>query len=478
MEFSEIQKQTFSQWSPDSRHLAFAEKNRVLVRNAESLDLAKVFICGDKVERLEWSPDSQYILAEIMKQCVVQILSIADDTWTCRIDEGLGGIARAWWAPSSRHVLVVSDFQLYLSVWKLEGQTTPIHIRHPKFVRRGCSFSHNGRWMALLRRSNCRDSIVVHSCEEQFIQLSEFQVDGDCADIAWSSGDGALVVWERPAKECGFRWFSPSGELLAQASDCGLLRSACASPSGLFFLAGCFDGRIHLVSGTAMKSVAVLSHDLKTCIEETGEAGITVLQEELVGAGPIAQHLHLHGALLAATAAGGSVRYVPVANPLNLRLLEERSPEPQMDSEGLPRQGVAMALWSPDERYVATRHDGMPTAIWVWDLGQLALAAILLHRSSVRSFSWDTSKSAVGDSVRLAISTADPSLFFWSPLEAVASPCPLPQARLQWRKDGKALLLQERDRACICSPSPPPVQVGHSMPVVSTVGVGSDGAVA
>lgn len=467
MEFSEVQKQALCQWSPDSRHLAAAAQNRVLLRDAETLSLVNVYTCGDKVERIEWSADSEYILSEISKQGVVQVWSVADPAWTCRIDEGLGGIARAAWGPSSRHVLVVSEFQLYLSVWTLEvaptEQPSSIHIRHPKFVRRGLAFSRNNRWMALLRRVSCRDSVAVHACEGQFAQLAEFHVDGDCADLAWAPGDRALVLWERPTKESRFRWFSPRGELLAQATDAGLLRSAWASPSALFLVAGGFDGRLHLVSGTAMKTLACFTHDLKACIAEAGETGMAVLQEELVGGGAVAQHLHSQGALmpqvLAAGRPLGSVRYVPVSNPASLQVPEERTPEPALDADGVPRQGVGSASWSPDERYVATRHDGMPTAVWVWDLGRLALAALLLHRSQVRSLSWDTSAAATGERCRLAVSTADSCLFFWSPVEAAATPCPLAHSRLLWRRDGRSLLLQERDRACVCWPGAPPVEV-------------------
>lgn len=478
MEFTDVQKQTGGQWSPDSKHLAVASQNRVLVRDAESLNLVQVYICGDKVERIEWSADSQYLLTEIAKQSVVQIWSLANPKWTCRIDEGLGGIARARWGPSSRHVLVLSDFQLYLSIWTLEqigdGQASSMHIRHPKFARHGLSFSRNARWMALLRRVNCRDIVVVHACDEQFAQLSEFQVDADCADLVWAPGDKALVLWERPTKEASFRWFTPSGELLAVASDCGLLRSAWASPSAQLLAAGGFDGRLHFVSGSEMKRLACLAHDLKACIAEAGETEITVLQEELVGAGAVAQHLHSRGALVPPAATGGTVSYVPITNPSSFRVPEERSPEILMDVDGIPRQGVGTASWSPDERYLATKHDGMPTAIWVWDLGRLLLSALLLHRSPVRSFSWDTSRTARDDRTRLAISTADASLFFWSPVEAVATPCPLPQARLLWRGDGKAILLQDRDRGCICSPRPPLVHVGHSLTTSSADRTGGD----
>lgn len=468
MDFTAVYKGTMAQWSPDSKYLAAASQNRLLIRHSDSSDLAAVFTCGDKIERIEWSPDSAYILTEVARQGIIQIWSLADENWKCCIDEGLGGIARAKWAPSSRHIFVVSDFQLYLSVWKLESSSddhhSSIRIKHPKFARRGVAFSHNGRWLAVLKRINCRDVVAVHDSEDQFAQLAEFQVDADSADLAWAHGDRALVLWERPTKESRFLWFSPSGELLGQASDAGLLRSAWASRSALFLMAGGFDGRMHLVSGASMKTLACFSHDLKTCIAEAGETEVVVLQEEFVGAGIVARHLHARGGASlsvsqsAANEPSGSVRYVRVENLGSFRVPEDRAPEPALDADGLPRQGVGSAFWSPDDRYVATKHDGMPTAIWIWDLGRLCLAALLLHRSPVRSFCWDVSKHAVGDSCRLAISTADPFLFLWSASEAAATPCPFSQARLQWRGDGRAVLLQERDRNCVCSPGPPPVQ--------------------
>ena len=45
----------------------------MLVRNAETLKLVQVFVCVDKVERLEWSPDSEFILTEVARPGVVQV---------------------------------------------------------------------------------------------------------------------------------------------------------------------------------------------------------------------------------------------------------------------------------------------------------------------------------------------------------------------------------------------------------------------
>merc|ERR1719464_2548753 len=111
----------------------------------------------------------------------------------------MGGVAHARWAADSRHVLVVSDFRLYLSIWPLGNQSCAVQIRHPKYPDRGLAFSPDGEQLALLRRSNCRDSVSVLECQQGFGQLAEFAVGGDCADLVWAASDSALVLWERPA---------------------------------------------------------------------------------------------------------------------------------------------------------------------------------------------------------------------------------------------------------------------------------------
>lgn len=451
-----MQKQWLGQWSPDGRHLAAAApQHRVLVRDAELLKLTHVFVCMDRVERLEWSPDSQLLLVEVARQGLVQLFSLADAEWQGRIEEGLAGVSRARWSPSSQDVLVVSDFQLYVAIWPLremDGAQHPIRLRSPKYSQRGLAFSRNGRWLALLHRSGGQDSVAIYSCEEAYATISDFHVEADAADLAWTAEDRGLLLWDRPARAAHVCWFSPRGELLARVSASWLLRSASLSPAAMFLAIAGFDGRLHVASVTGMKVVASLTHDLKVAVAEAGEASVAVLREELAsdgdGAGP-----------------GVSARYVRLPSTASVRIPEERLvPELPVDAEGVPRQGISSALWSPDERFLATRHDGMPTTVWVWDLGRLALAALLLHRSPVRSCTWDHSGAARGARCRLAISTADAFVFIWSSEarcrsleEAVVAGCPLAGARLQWRSDGRALLLQDRDRACACLPGPPPV---------------------
>ncbi|CAL1405574.1 unnamed protein product [Linum trigynum] len=79
------------------------------------------------------------------------------------------------------------------------------------------------------------------------------------------------------------------------------------------------------------------------------------------------------------------VRYeimeVPVALPFQ---------KPQ-DAKSNPKQGIGVMSWSwsNDSRYIYTRNDSMPAALWIWDIHHLELAAILVQKDPIRAAAWD-----------------------------------------------------------------------------------------
>lgn len=416
-----------------------------MVRHPQTLDLVKAFVCTDKIERMQWSPDSKYILCQINKQSLTQVFSLDDEDWNCKIDEGLGGLAYARWSPCSRRILTVTDFQVRFSVWSLVDKSV-VHIQSPKHFERGLAFSHHQRWAALLKRSNSKDSITIRSCEQKWEEIESFAVAGDCGDLAWGAGDATLLLWERPLRASRLLWYSLHGELLGTLSDMGLIR--CVAPSSSFHLiaTGSCDGQVTVVSPEVRQPLTTLKHDLRVAVAEYGD-GAQVYQEELVGAGPVSKHVHLHGGAVPESAKTGAVRLVLKSGVPQIPT-ERLGAEPPVDRDGVPRQGVGSLSWSHDERFIVTKHDSMPTAVWVWDLGRLALVAVLLFRTPIKSHAWAPVEK--DHNPILAISTGDPVLFFWSPDGAVTAPCSFPSARLQWAPGGKALLLQDREHICVC----------------------------
>lgn len=63
-------------YSPDGCLLASAEGYRVVVRKVESLSVAALFSCLDRVEHLAWSPDSDRLLCGLFKRATVQVCKL------------------------------------------------------------------------------------------------------------------------------------------------------------------------------------------------------------------------------------------------------------------------------------------------------------------------------------------------------------------------------------------------------------------
>ncbi|CAJ1339231.1 unnamed protein product [Effrenium voratum] len=187
----EVFRQTLGQWSPNGKYLAGAQQNRLQIREPDSMKLLQVFICIDKVERIQWSPDSQFLLTEVARQGLLQVWSMRDAEWSCRIYEGPAGIASARWI-NGETVLVTTEFQLYLSLWQLDGSTeagSVAQIQRPKFGNRGVALSRDQCWLAVLRRLDCKDRLGIYNCEERYARLTDAVLPGDAANLAWGPDD-------------------------------------------------------------------------------------------------------------------------------------------------------------------------------------------------------------------------------------------------------------------------------------------------
>jgi WD repeat-containing protein WRAP73 len=89
MDFSELFNQSgANRFSPDGKLLAVCEKTRCAVRDAETLQILCIFPCKDVISKMEWSPDSCYLLCAQYKRRIVQVWSVEKPDWKCTIDEG------------------------------------------------------------------------------------------------------------------------------------------------------------------------------------------------------------------------------------------------------------------------------------------------------------------------------------------------------------------------------------------------------
>ena len=136
--------------------VAVAKNFEVSIFETNTLRVLNKYQFTDVVSDLEWSPDGAYILIGIQKRAQAFVKSVTDPEWQCKIDEGLAGMVSCRWAPTSRHVITVSEFNLRLTVWSMIDKSVQ-YIQGPKHSNKGLCFSPNLKIMALIEK-NMEDS--------------------------------------------------------------------------------------------------------------------------------------------------------------------------------------------------------------------------------------------------------------------------------------------------------------------------------
>ena len=115
-----------------------------------------------------------------------------------------------------------------------------------------------------------------------------------------------------------------------------------------------------------------------------------------------------------------------------------------------PKIGISIVAWSTGDRYLVSRNDSVPTAVWVWDTQKLALAAVLQQLEAVRCIAWDPKR------LRFALCTATSKLFLWSPEGCSVVDVPLSGGqtfqvrKMEWNVEGTCVLLMDKTKFCCC----------------------------
>uniref|UniRef100_A0A8C9D3R0 WD repeat containing, antisense to TP73 n=1 Tax=Panthera leo TaxID=9689 RepID=A0A8C9D3R0_PANLE len=385
MNFSEVFKLSglLCKFSPDGKYLASCVQYRLVVRDVHTLQILHLYTCLDQIQHIEWSADGLFILCAMYKRGQVQVWSLEQPEWHCRIDEGSAGLVASCWSPDGRHILNTTEFHLRITVWSLCTKSVS-YIKYPKACQQGVSFTRDGRYMALAERRDCQDHVSVFVCSDWQL-LRHFDTETqDLAGIEWAPNGCVLAVWDT-CLEYKVLLYSLDGRLLSAycAYEWSLgVKSVAWSPSSQFLAIGSYDGKV---------------------VYKEAEKTPRLAPGRLAFPPPRAA---------AGVASPAETKYEIASVPVSLQTLK-----PVADRAN-PKIGIGALAFSPDSYFLATRSDSVPNAVWIWDIQKLRLFVVLEQLSPVRSFQWDPQQP------RLAICTGGGKVYLWSPAGCVSVQVP------------------------------------------------------
>lgn len=451
MNFSEPIKSHNGQaiWSEDGYLLASASGPRLTIWDAASLEVLQVFTTVEAIDKIEFSPDGEFILAVSLKSSETNIFSINHPDWSGRICEGAAGLLAAEWSPDSRYILTTAEFSVKLTIWSLTSKSI-FYIRNPKTLRRSVEYSRDKSLAAVAERQNCRDVVNILSASDWSLLRQIECATADLAGLAWSPGRDCFVVWDSPLAY-RLQVFTLDGreELDYSAYDHQLgVKTVQWSPSGQLLAVASYDNKIRIFDTLVWSLVHDIEH-LPTLHEgEPVTCRANVFQEEDLPLGDVDARLaiELGGVLLVQ-----SKYRLCNERPLYLDFVKS-DPKKGPAGNGSLKIGVGVLEWSGCGRYIASRCDSLSGGIWIWDLTSLQLVALLLHKDSVKDVKWDPSQP------RLAAVTGGPALYLWTPLGGLVGRVP-PVSRgemaglleVRWNpRGGRALALANREQTVLC----------------------------
>uniref|UniRef100_A0A8C9M774 WD repeat containing, antisense to TP73 n=1 Tax=Panthera tigris altaica TaxID=74533 RepID=A0A8C9M774_PANTA len=428
MNFSEVFKLSglLCKFSPDGKYLASCVQYRLVVRDVHTLQILHLYTCLDQIQHIEWSADSLFILCAMYKRGQVQVWSLEQPEWHCRIDEGSAGLVASCWGPGASHILNTTEFHLRITVWSLCTKSVS-YIKYPKACQQG-----EARGVPIPESQQC----LVCSCGSRSHFDTETQ---DLAGIEWAPNGCVLAVWDT-CLEYKVLLYSLDGRLLSAycAYEWSLgVKSVAWSPSSQFLAIGSYDGKVRILNHVTWKMITEFGHPA------------TISNPKIWCPCPALPTPQMGHSQVCSCPRGRGQR------PLPFRVLDEIASVPvslqtlkPVADRANPKIGIGALAFSPDSYFLATRSDSVPNAVWIWDIQKLRLFVVLEQLSPVRSFQWDPQQP------RLAICTGGGKVYLWSPAGCVSVQVPgegdFQVLSLCWHLNGDSLALLSKDHFCLC----------------------------
>uniref|UniRef100_A0A672YHJ4 WD repeat containing, antisense to TP73 n=1 Tax=Sphaeramia orbicularis TaxID=375764 RepID=A0A672YHJ4_9TELE len=357
MNFSEVFKQSnqLCKVSPDGKYLATCVQYRLVVRDVSTLQILQLYTCLDQISHMDWSSDSLFILCAMYKRGLVQVWSLEQPDWHCKIDEGSIGLVSSRWSPDGRHILNTTEFHLRVTVWSLCTKAVS-YIKYPKACSKGIDFSRDGCYMALAERRDCKDYVSVFVCDDWHL-LRHFETETqDLAGLEWSPNGCVLAVWDS-CLEYKVLLYSLDGRLLStySAYEWSLgVKSVTWSPSSQFLAIGSYDEKVRILNHITWKKITQFEHP--STINNTK----AVVYKEVERRPVVSDDLSLHNITVGTTLFNTQSKYEICPLPVQIPVVK---PDPDRAN---PKIGISSLAFSADGRYLATKNGGFQVQSLSW----------------------------------------------------------------------------------------------------------------
>ena len=445
-------------WSPNGRYLAIVvSKARIIIRDSSDLQVLRsevvVFSTNaiannqdNPIDKIQFSPDSEFILAANFKAGVTQVFRVLHSDWKAKVTEGPGGLVDIIFSSDSRHLVSFAEFNVKLTIWSLIEKRTR-YIKFPK-SKECVKFSEDGEFLGVVERRNGRDCVSLFSCENWNV-YHHFEVDfhntaTGCVRMEWSPKSDAICLFsDHLDYECQV-YSIPSGQRLmvynADKNSFGIgIRTVTWSPCGKLMAIGGGDTKLRLFNAVNWSLIVEINisnqfiHHDNTLIYEEREVTLNEVDIDL----KIAKEW---------TSKRIETQYVPIdKRPVQLASVKRARNEMNLS-------GINVMKFSPNGLYLFVSIESMPNAVFVFDVINLRLDSVLAHRHPVVKCEWGPGK----DKSQLIILTLDDSMLHaYTPYGVACLGLPSINKDYEahdilWNPKGKALALVGKNSVICC----------------------------
>lgn len=239
--------------------------------------------------------------------------------------------------------------------------------------------------------------------------------------MKWTRDDSGIIIWDSDI-QYRIYLYSPTGQLQARYSayDNALgIRTVSLSPNGQLISIGSYDSSIRTINHLTFTKQSEMKHNILVDYEAQ------IYQEEEYtepGYSSLTTRCKIYIDAL-------------MDPPVKVPAL------PTSVDRAKPLTSVTLNAWSSDSRYLATRVDSMPSAVWIWEAGVGQLSVLLMHYHSVKYAAWNPTR------LFLAFCTGNNRVYFWS--EEGASVCDICDTsfiaqKCVWSPNGQCLALFDK----------------------------------